>query len=67
MLTEKTFTVNGYSMNYAEGPRSGAPLIFLHGATLWWKDFEPLFQSLEQNWHIHACESIRTSRQLVGL
>lgn len=56
MLTEKTFTVNGYSMNYAEGPRSGAPLIFLHGATLWWQDFEPLSQSLEQSWHIHACD-----------
>jgi pimeloyl-ACP methyl ester carboxylesterase len=56
MLTEKTFTVDGFSMNYAEGPQNGAPLVFLHGATLWWKDFEPLFQSLEQNWHVYACD-----------
>lgn len=56
MLTEKTFNVDGFSMNYAEGPQSGAPLVFLHGATLWWKDFEPLVQPLEQNWHIYACD-----------
>jgi pimeloyl-ACP methyl ester carboxylesterase len=52
MLTEKNFTVDGFTMNYAEGPQNGAPLVFLHGATSWWHDFEPLFQSLEQNWHI---------------
>jgi len=56
MLSEKTFTVDGFSMNYAEGPQNGAPLVFLHGATLWWKDFEPLFQPLEKNWHIYACD-----------
>jgi len=56
MLTEKTFTVDGFSMNYAEGPENGPPLVFLHGATLWWKDFEPLFQTLEKSWHIYACD-----------
>jgi pimeloyl-ACP methyl ester carboxylesterase len=56
MLTEKTFTVDGFSMNYAEGPQAGAPLVLIHGATLWWKDFEPLFPSLIQNWHIYACD-----------
>ncbi len=56
MLTEKTFTVDGFSMNYAEGPQNGAPLVFLHGATLWWHDFELLLQSLEQNWHVYACD-----------
>jgi pimeloyl-ACP methyl ester carboxylesterase len=56
MLTEKTFTVDSFTMNYAEGPQSGMPLVFLHGATLWWKDFEPLFQPLEKNWHIYACD-----------
>lgn len=56
MLTEKTFIVDGFSMNYAEGPQAGAPLAFLHGATLWWKDFEPLFPSLIQNWHVYACD-----------
>ena len=55
MLTEKTFAVDDFSMNYAEGPQSGAPLLFLHGATTWWKDFEPL-QSLSQRWHVYACD-----------
>lgn len=55
MLTEKTFTVDGFSMNYAEGPQNGAPLVFLHGATTWWKDFEPL-EPLTQSWHIYACD-----------
>jgi pimeloyl-ACP methyl ester carboxylesterase len=56
MLTEKTFTVDGFSMNYAEGPQAGTPLVFLHGATTWWRDIEPLIQSLMQNWHIYACD-----------
>jgi len=56
MLSEKTFTLDGLSMNYAEGPQNGAPLVFLHGATLWGQDFEPLFPSLEQSWHIYACD-----------
>jgi pimeloyl-ACP methyl ester carboxylesterase len=56
MLTEKTFTFDGYSMNYSESQQSGAPLVFLHGATLWWKDFEPLFQPLEKSWHVYTCD-----------
>ncbi len=56
MLTEKKFTFGEFSMNYVEGPRMGSSLIFLHGATLWWQNFEPLIQPLMQNWHIYACD-----------
>lgn len=55
MLVEKTFTLDGFCMNYAEGPHNGAPLVFLHGATLWWQDFMPL-QPLAENWHVYACD-----------
>jgi pimeloyl-ACP methyl ester carboxylesterase len=55
MLTEKTFTADGFSMNYAEGPQNGAPLVFLHGATGWWHDFDAL-QPLILNWHVYACD-----------
>jgi pimeloyl-ACP methyl ester carboxylesterase len=55
MLTEKVFITDEFSMNYGEGPKTGPPLVFLHGATLWWRTFEPLIQPLSQNWHIYAC------------
>lgn len=56
MLPENTFNSNGFSMNYAECPQTGPPLIFIHGATLWWMDFSPLIPSMAQDWHVYACD-----------
>lgn len=33
MLTEKGFNTGVVSLNYAEGPTGGAPLVLLHGVT----------------------------------
>jgi pimeloyl-ACP methyl ester carboxylesterase len=56
MLIEKTFTTGEFTMNYGEGPQNGAPLVLLHGATLWWRDFEPIIPSLMQSWQVYACD-----------
>lgn len=56
MLTEKLFAIGEFSMNYAEGPQNGPPLVLLHGATLWWHDFEPIIPPLMQSWHVYACD-----------
>jgi pimeloyl-ACP methyl ester carboxylesterase len=54
MLLERTFNTGEITINYAEGPRSGPPLVLLHGLTGWWKDFRPLISHLANEWHIFA-------------
>ena len=54
MLVEKSFDTGEILMNYAEGAASGSPMVMLHGATLWWKELQPLIDQLESSWHIYA-------------
>ncbi|CAN5773505.1 alpha/beta hydrolase [soil metagenome] len=56
MFTEKTYNTGQVTINYAEGPTSGAPLLLLHGAILHWQDFQPLLPHLEASWHTYACD-----------
>lgn len=56
MLTEKTFDTGEILINYVEGAPSGPPMVMLHGATVWWKDLQPLIGQLESSWHIYVCD-----------
>jgi pimeloyl-ACP methyl ester carboxylesterase len=56
MLTEKTFDTGAVSINYAEGPSSGIPLILLHAATTWWQSFLPVLPGLLIRYHTYALD-----------
>src|SRR4051812_47158999 len=56
MLTERTFETGDVSINYAEGPRSGPPLVLLHGVTSRWQRFLTLMPVLTQRWHVVAAD-----------
>src|SRR5512140_1646619 len=56
MLTEKSFNTGSLTINYAEGPTNGEPLVLLHGGTTRWQELNPLISELENNWHVFACD-----------
>ncbi len=56
MLTEKTYQSGELSLNYAEGPDAGPPILFLHGLTDRWQFFQPLMPWLTQRWHVYALD-----------
>ncbi len=56
MLTEKSFDTGEIVINFAEGDTAGTPLVMLHGSTLRWQTFEEFIPTLEQSWHIYACD-----------
>jgi pimeloyl-ACP methyl ester carboxylesterase len=56
MFTEKIFDSGTIKINYAEGTPNGAPLVTLHGDTARWQELNPLFNELEKDWHLYACD-----------
>ncbi|OGN90886.1 MAG: hypothetical protein A2Y88_08515 [Chloroflexi bacterium RBG_13_48_10] len=56
MFPEKKFDADGISLNYAEGPSSGPPLILIHGFPGCWQEFLPLLPHLMLQWHIYALD-----------
>jgi pimeloyl-ACP methyl ester carboxylesterase len=54
-LQESTFNTGDVVINYAEGPASGPPVIFLHGIGRSWRDFLPVFPAFEK-WHVFALD-----------
>jgi pimeloyl-ACP methyl ester carboxylesterase len=56
MLKEKKFKTQGVSINYAEGPISGPPLVLLHGIPGRWQEFLPIIPYLMAQWHIYALD-----------
>lgn len=56
MITEKTYDNGSAKLNYAEGPNTGPPLLFLHGLTDRWQFFQPLLPSLTHRWHVYALD-----------
>jgi pimeloyl-ACP methyl ester carboxylesterase len=56
MLTEKSFDTDEITINYAESPALGSPLVLLHGATSWWRDLQPLIDKLSFSYHVYACD-----------
>lgn len=56
MLTEKLYEKDGVTLNYAEGPDSGPPLLLLHGLSDRWQFFQPVLSALSQRWRIYALD-----------
>lgn len=48
------FDTGMVTLHYAEGPRSGPPLLLLHGGTARWQSFETILPELMEQWHIYA-------------
>jgi pimeloyl-ACP methyl ester carboxylesterase len=56
MLKEQVFNPGIVTINYAEGPVSGPPLLLLHGIISRWQYFLPLIPALSVRWHIYALD-----------
>ena len=56
MLVERTFNAGPVTINYAEGPPSGPPLVLLHGGGDRWQGFLPIIPTLTTRWHIYALD-----------
>ena len=56
MLTEKSYSKDDLSLNYAEGPDGGPPVLFLHGLTDRWQFFLPVMPAMTQSWHVYALD-----------
>ncbi len=54
MLKEHTFDTGAVSINYAEGPDSGMPLVLLHGGAGSWRSFLAAIPHLIPYWHVYA-------------
>jgi pimeloyl-ACP methyl ester carboxylesterase len=55
-LEEKTFVDGACTLNYAEGPPNGPPLLFIHGLGRNWQDFLSLIPDFSKKWHIYAVD-----------
>ena len=56
MLTERSFDAGEVTINFAEGPANGPPLVLLHGGTDRWASFESVIPALKEEWHIYALD-----------
>jgi pimeloyl-ACP methyl ester carboxylesterase len=56
MLTERTFHTGTVTLNYAESPRAGLPLVLLHGGSARWQAWEPLIGPLVAHHHLYALD-----------
>ncbi len=54
MMEEKSFDTGEVILNYAEGPKSGTPMVLLHGGTVSWQHYQPLLPTLTEHWHVFA-------------
>src|SRR4051794_30676963 len=56
MLQEKSFDTGEVILNYAEGPKSGSPMVMQHGGTVSWQHYRPLLPALTKHWHVFALD-----------
>lgn len=55
-FTEKTFDTDRVTLNYAEGPPNGPPLLLLHGLATRWQSWLPVMPTLAERWHVIALD-----------
>lgn len=53
-IKEHSFNTGVVTLNYAEGPPSGPPLVLLHGGSNRWQSLEPIMPDLAADWHLFA-------------
>jgi pimeloyl-ACP methyl ester carboxylesterase len=56
MLHEKSFDAGIVTINYAEGPPSGPPVVLLHRGGDRWQYFQPLLPALTPRGHLYALD-----------
>jgi pimeloyl-ACP methyl ester carboxylesterase len=56
MFRERKFDADAVTINFAEGPPSGPPLVLLHGGGDRWQHFLPILPSLLTRWHVYALD-----------
>jgi pimeloyl-ACP methyl ester carboxylesterase len=54
MLVERQFDTGTVSLNYAEGPAGGPPLVLLHGLSYRWQSWLSVAPALALRWHVYA-------------
>jgi pimeloyl-ACP methyl ester carboxylesterase len=55
-MREAFFDTGSVTINYAEGPANGAPLILIHGGSARWQGFEAVLPALTERWHVYAVD-----------
>ena len=55
-FTEKQVTVNGSTVNYAEGPNNGPALVLVHGQGMEWEDYAAVLPELAKRYHVFAVD-----------
>ena len=53
-FVERAVDAGHATINVAEGPRSGPPLLALHGGSARWQAYEALLKPLALHWHVYA-------------
>jgi len=56
MLKERKLKIGAAELNYAEGPKSGPPLVLLHGLPGHWQEFISIMPTLILGWHVNALD-----------
>jgi pimeloyl-ACP methyl ester carboxylesterase len=56
MLFEKEYRVGEATLNYAEGPEAGPPMVLTHGLTDRWQYYLPILPFLAMRWHVYALD-----------
>jgi len=56
MITEKRYEVSEATLNYAEGNKTGSPLVLTHGLTDRWQYYLPILPFLTMRWHVYALD-----------
>lgn len=55
-MDEKTYSGRRATLNYAESPPNGPPLLLLHGLTFRWQSFSSLIPELSNRWQVYALD-----------
>jgi pimeloyl-ACP methyl ester carboxylesterase len=55
-FVERQIDAGAVTLNFAEGPAIGKPLVVLHGATSRWQDMMPILNLLAEHWHVYALD-----------
>jgi len=53
-MLEHSFDTGTVTINYAEGPPSGPPLVLLHGGSGRWQNYEGIIPDLAARFHLYA-------------
>lgn len=55
-FSEKRAPINGTTLNYAEGPANGPPLLLIHGQLLTWTSYSRVLLALSRHFHVFAVD-----------